>query len=303
MPDPFEALRTAPTPIDPDPAFAARLRARVGRALNPSAEGDQSMTLQTPETTERLRQGDVSYMSLLVRDLARATAFYPVVLGWQLTSVETGGARLVEGLSIPHGVASLEATRGYVGQLGPSVGPPPAPTAFLTFVVDDIRAAVERVRAAGGHSSAIEERPYGSLAMCTDDQGMLFALNTLPPGAPAPRRPSAVAARAGEVAYVTIEAIDDVRAREFYGAVLGWQFTPGRVERGWNIPEIVPMSGLSGGHPAPRVVPMYRVDDIAAAVARVRELGGSATDPVAQPYGITADCDDGQGTRFHLGQF
>ena len=302
MPDPFEALRTAPTPIDPDPAFAARLRARVVRALNPSTEGNQSMTLLTPETAERLHQGDISYMSLWVHDLSHAISFYSEVLGWRFASAEIGGGRLVEGLSTSHGVASLEATRAYLAQLGLSGGPPPEPTAFLTFVVDDIRAAVDRVRAVGGSSGAIDERPYGSLAMCVDDQGMLFALNSLPPGPPAPR-PSALGARAGEVAYITIEAIDDVRAREFYAAVLGWQFTPGRVERGWNIADVVPMSGLSGGHPASRVVPMYRVDDIAAAVARLRELGGSASDPAAQPYGITADCYDGQGTRFYLGQF
>ena len=302
MPDPFEALRTAPTPIDPDPAFAARLRARVLRALNPSAEGNQSMSLQTPETAERLHQGDVSYMSLWVRDLPRAIAFYPAVLGWRLTDAEIAGGRFVEGLAISHGLASIESTAAYLGQLGLGVSRPLTPTAFLTFVVDDLRAAVERVRLGGGRSGAIDERPYGSLAMCVDNQGLLFALNSLPPGAPSVR-PSVVAARAGEVAYVTIEVIDDVRAREFYGSVLGLQFTPGRVERGWNIPEIVPMSGLSGGHAAPRVVPMYRVDDIAATVARVRELGGSATDPVAQPYGITAECDDGQGTTFYLGQF
>ncbi len=173
---------------------------------------------------------------------------------------------------------------------------------FLTFLVDDLAAALERVRHAGGRASAIEDRPYGALAMCVDDQGMRFALHAQTLGARAPR-PSAFAARAGDVAYVTIETVDDARARAFFGAVLGIQFTPGRVEHGWNIPEIVPMSGLSGGHPRARVVPMYRVDEIATAVARVRELGGQATDPAAQPYGITADCDDGQGTRFNLGQF
>ena len=33
MPDPFEALRAPVTPVDPDPAFATRLRAQVERAL------------------------------------------------------------------------------------------------------------------------------------------------------------------------------------------------------------------------------------------------------------------------------
>jgi uncharacterized protein len=302
MPDPFEALRTAPTPIEPDPAFAARLRARVARAFNPPPEGEHSMTLQTSETTEQLRQGDVSYMSLWVHDVGRAADFYSGVLGWRLASAESETDRQIEGLSISHGMASLTGVDQYLAQLGLSVGHPLEPTLFLSFLVDDIRAAVERVRNAGGQASAIEERPYGALAMCVDDQGLTFALHALPQGA-RPPRPSQFAAHAGDVAYVTIETVDDARARAFFGAVLGLKFTPGSVERGWSIPEVVPMSGLSGGHPVSRVISMYRVDDIAAAVSRVRALGGQATDPETQRYGITATCDDGQGTTFYLGQF
>ena len=33
QPDPFRALRASDGPVDPDPAFAAALRARVERAL------------------------------------------------------------------------------------------------------------------------------------------------------------------------------------------------------------------------------------------------------------------------------
>jgi uncharacterized protein len=47
---------------------------------------------------------------------------------------------------------------------------------------------------------------------------------------------------------------------------------------------------------------MYRVDDIHAAVAEVRARGGRATDPEQQPYGLSAECADNQGTHFYLGQ-
>jgi hypothetical protein len=47
---------------------------------------------------------------------------------------------------------------------------------------------------------------------------------------------------------------------------------------------------------------MWSVDDTAAAVARVRELGGTATDPEPQPYGLlSATCTDDQGGTFYLG--
>ncbi len=60
MPDPFDALRAPVTPADPDPAFAARLRARLERALD-LPEGvavtDISVTLAgrepPPEPLER----------------------------------------------------------------------------------------------------------------------------------------------------------------------------------------------------------------------------------------------------------
>lgn len=49
---------------------------------------------------------------------------------------------------------------------------------------------------------------------------------------------------------------------------------------------------------------MWTVDDIDAAVARVREAGGTVLDePSRQPYGLSAECTDDQGSRFYLGQF
>jgi predicted enzyme related to lactoylglutathione lyase len=100
---------------------------------------------------------------------------------------------------------------------------------------------------------------------------------------------------------VTVETGDSARFRAFFGSVAGWQFTPGRVEDGWAIEDIVPMTGMQGGHAQATVVPMYRVDDIATAVERVRAAGGTSTDPEPQPYGVTADCTDDQGTHFYLG--
>jgi predicted enzyme related to lactoylglutathione lyase len=46
---------------------------------------------------------------------------------------------------------------------------------------------------------------------------------------------------------------------------------------------------------------MWKVDDVAAAVARVRAAGGTATEPERKPYGLTATCTDDQGMPFYLG--
>ena len=97
--------------------------------------------------------------------------------------------------------------------------------------------------------------------------------------------------------------MDSRRARDFYGAVLGWRFAPGRVADGWQVEGTTPMVGLSGGHAAATGCRCGRSTDLRAAVGRVRAAGGTATEPRQEPYGLMADCADDQGTRFCLGQF
>jgi predicted enzyme related to lactoylglutathione lyase len=109
-------------------------------------------------------------------------------------------------------------------------------------------------------------------------------------------------AGAGELLYLTVGVPDSSLYRDFYGAVFGWTFTPGRVDDGWGVAGIRPMTGLRGGAPRPEIAPMYGVADIAAAVAAVRAAGGTATEPEEMPYGTTSDCVDDQGMRFYLGQ-
>jgi predicted enzyme related to lactoylglutathione lyase len=100
-----------------------------------------------------------------------------------------------------------------------------------------------------------------------------------------------------------MEVADSARTRAFYGSVLGWRFAPGHVDDGWQVEDVAPMVGVSGGHDQTTTVPMYSVDNIDIAVERVRVAGGAATPPEVQPYATTSTCTDDQGTRFYLGQF
>ena len=307
MADPFSVLRAPVTPADPDPAFAAQLRARLERALDlPEgvAVSDTRATMQphpapvaatrrrgaaetaddAPGGARAPRQGDIGYASLQVPDIARATAFYTAVFGWAYEPSHDPRARQVPAVTPPQGLWGGQSRS----------------TLFCAYVVDDAVAAVARVRAAGGQAGDPIRRPYGLVADCTDDQGTLFAVHQ-PPGAGA-ASPGA-AARDGDLAYVTFEVVDSRRARDFYGAVLGWRFAPGRIADGWQVEGTTPMAGLSGGHSEATAVPMWRVADLRAAVGRVRAAGGTATEPRQEPYGLTADCADDQGSRFYLGQF
>jgi predicted enzyme related to lactoylglutathione lyase len=104
----------------------------------------------------------------------------------------------------------------------------------------------------------------------------------------------------GELCYFTIGAADSDRARTFYGALLGWQFAPGNVPGGWHITGASPPGGLHGGAPEPGIDVYFQVEDIRAAVARVRELGGEAGDVQETAAGAYAGCRDDQGIRFNL---
>lgn len=297
MPDPFEALRTALTPIDPDLAFAARLRARLARALQPD-KGEPSMTLQTPETTNQVRQGDISYLSLWVPDLERAASFYADVLGWRYPATQEWWSRTVEDQSMALGLSQLSGTAQYMRGLGMPLPEMLTPTGYVVFVVDDVDAAVERVRAAGGYGGDVKDQPYGRIAACMDNQGLAFSLQQK---VPIPRPPS-TGARNGDPAYIVFEFPDGARAHAFYGSVLDVRFEPGHAPDSWNVPDIAPMSGVVGGATQAAVVPNFRVDDIHAAVERVRAAGGTATEPRHERYGIRAECADDQGVRFHLDQ-
>jgi predicted enzyme related to lactoylglutathione lyase len=109
--------------------------------------------------------------------------------------------------------------------------------------------------------------------------------------------------RQGDVANVTMAAPDTQRAREFYEAVLQVPFTqthPGA----WRTQETRPPLGIrsSPGEAELEVQLSYRVDDIAAAVGRVRAAGGRADEPRRRPFGLLAECVDDQGATFRLWQ-
>jgi predicted enzyme related to lactoylglutathione lyase len=233
------------------------------------------------------RHGDVGYVSFEVPDVERAQAFYGAVLGWAFAPAERPDARRV--------VDSAPLTSLWGGQ---ERGNP-----VLCWQVDDIVVAVDTVRDMGGTATDPEERPYGTTADCADDQGMVFYLWQPPAddtraGGDRPGN----GAKQGDVAYLALNVVDSTRFKDFFGELLGWRFTPGRVADGWNVEGTVPMAGLAGGADRASVVPMFRVDDVEAAVRRVRAAGGTATAVERMPYGLTSDCTDDQGTPFYLGQ-
>jgi predicted enzyme related to lactoylglutathione lyase len=109
-------------------------------------------------------------------------------------------------------------------------------------------------------------------------------------------------AQQGDVAYVSLFVPDLGRATAFFGSVLGWTFGPGSSEQAAQVEGRSRSHGVLGGQEGSNLLMCFAVDDVDAAVERVRAAGGTATDPVAQPYGRTSECVDDRGTRFSLGE-
>jgi predicted enzyme related to lactoylglutathione lyase len=98
---------------------------------------------------------ELGYYTLPVRDLERGKAFYGAAFGW-----------------------TFESTGGHVVDSDPPCGlsDGAASTAKLYFRTDDLKAAIARVRAAGGDAGAPAEYPSGWSCDCPDDQGAEFSL-------------------------------------------------------------------------------------------------------------------------------
>ena len=112
--------------------------------------------------------------------------------------------------------------------------------------------------------------------------------------------------RQGDISYISLVLPDPARGEAFYGALLGWSFSPGQMGReqgGELTPEVGLWNGArSDGTVVPGVILGYRVNDVATVAVRVRSAGGVAKEPQERPYGIESECVDNQGVSFYLHQ-
>jgi uncharacterized glyoxalase superfamily protein PhnB len=113
-----------------------------------------------PARATRLRQGDVANVTMKVPDVNQAKEFYETVLQVPFSQNHPGLWRTEE-TSPPLGIFPSEGA---------------APEVQLSYRVDDIAAAVERVLAAGGRADKPARMRFGLLCDCVDDQGTTFRL-------------------------------------------------------------------------------------------------------------------------------
>jgi predicted enzyme related to lactoylglutathione lyase len=231
--------------------------------------------------TPPIQHGDVGYVSVWTPDADRAAAFYGHVLGWAYDP----STRQVTNTTQHIGIFSVPGQR----------------TLFCCYAVADLQGTRQAIQDGGGSVDEPQQFDFGTVLGATDPLGTAFAVYQPGPGEP---RPALDSAGPGELSYITYQVTDSTAFKEFYSHVLFWTFEPGRIDDGWGVQQTHPMAGVAGGNAAQVTVPMWTVDDIGTAVARVHEAGGTIIEePSQQPYGMTAQCTDDQGTRFYLGEF
>jgi uncharacterized protein len=115
---------------------------------------------------------------------------------------------------------------------------------------------------------------------------------------------------AGELSFFELGVEDVERGRAFYEGLFGWRFETGPSGRGFTIATPNVPGGIHGGDPGASPYVFFEVEDIDAALERVRELGGTAEEVDAggedeetvARFGRFKLCRDDQGSSFGLRQ-
>lgn len=296
MSDPFEALREPVVPVAPDPSFAARLRERLTRAV--LTQGEDTMAIQMTQRAPAWPPALTPY--IVVSDARAALDWYTEVLGARLR----GEPHVNEDGTIGHmevGLGDAVLMFAEPSDLWPDVPvrAPDSPTTFshsLHLEIPNVDETVALARRRGAHvEREPADQPYGRGAVVIDPFGHRWLLLEPPP--------RATRLRHGDISRVTMTPPDADRAKEFYEAVLGLPFTPGRTPGTWVNEDIQPPLSMwtpEGADPEVRLT--FRVDDIETTAQRVRTAGGTAADIERRPYGLVTECVDDQGKHFWLWQ-
>ncbi len=315
--DAFDALRADATPIAPSAAFAARLRTRLAEV-----EIASTPTTITPTRTPTRTEPTMSTITphLVLSNAAAAIDFYVTVLG----AVEHH--RLLDGERIGHAELRIGDSALFLADEYPEfdiVGADTlggSPVALMVTVPDvDATYALALANGAVAGREPSDEFHGNRNGQFRDPWGHRWTV-TMPIHDRYPEEaaaagfeyvPGTVTAdgsvdtsddhqvkhhERGDLYYFTLPTADLARAQAFFGAVLGWQFDDPQSGHAGNIS--APPGGLHLGNEQADL--WFVVPDVHVAVAQVRELGGTSTEPVLYDSGWAAECTDDQGTRFCL---
>lgn len=224
--------------------------------------------------------GSWIWYELLTTDADAAIDFYREIIGWTPSKFPGG--------TIDYTIMSV----GEEGVGGIMKNPAPTPSAWLGYVgVDDVDATVANVQSLGGkiHVPPMDLPGVGRMSLVQDPQGAYFYVmrGTSPEASKAFGR-----AELGKASWNELQTTDDTAALDFYGTLFGWE-TDGAMPMPWGNYTFLKggTSDAMWGAVMPREKAehpvawsfYFRVPDIDAAYAKVKELGGN---PVMEPMEV-----------------
>jgi uncharacterized glyoxalase superfamily protein PhnB len=310
--DPFDQL-AAVTQDVVDPIFAARLRARVQRALGATPTRitiELSTRADTTASTSEPRSGRTSTMTqaitpyVCVHDAAAALDWYREFFGAVVSNVIPWEGR------VGHAEVDVAGAVFYLSDEAPQVGVvAPVRDGSQTSVSVVLQvAAVEQFVERAERGGALVQRPieeaHGSRsAWIVDPFGHRWNVGT-----PVYDAAQMAARRApSEPYYMTLTTADVERGAAFYGAVLGWEFREqdngGRHVINTEMPIGLRATENPFGNTEPGEIQMwFTVRDFDDAIERVRVAGGTVVELNTWDSGREAICEDDQGVVFKLSE-
>lgn len=246
-------------------------------------------------------QGTFIWYELATTDLEGAIAFYGDVAGWRAEQFGGGAPPYWIWSAGGAGLGGVMALTSEAARANPSPH-------WIGYVkVDDVDAATAKALALGATSCVPPHDipTVGRISMFADPEGALLAL-IAPEG---PDRPTP--AGPGHVVWRELLADDTETELRFYAELFGWKETRSFDMGGDGAYRIWGKGGREQGgmferpadYPlAPHWLFYVHVDDLDAAVARVRRAGGKIWNgPMAIPSGQRiAQCQDPAGAVFAL---
>ncbi len=296
MADPFENLREPAVPLAPRARFAAELRQRLSARLGVPDGGRPPM----PEIREYTPARYTSLHPMLSCDRAvDAVQWYVDVFDAVLMEPPF----MMDDGRLGHAELRVGNTVFSVADEWPELdlrGPTGTNSVSLMLYVPDATATYERAVAHGADAERPPEPAYGALrGSFRDPFGHRWNVGTALEPDDLPTEDLA-SRRYGDVGYITLHVPDGARARRFYSSLFGWDVRDGNVPGGYHIETVTPPAGIASDDGEPHTLLYFRVDDIEAAAAKVRELGGEVLSVQDYPSGGNAECRDDQGLRFDL---
>jgi len=254
------------------------------------------------QVVKRYPDGVFCWVDLTTTDVEAAKTFYASLFGWDHVDLPTDGGPPYTMFQIDgYNVTALSA-------MSPDMQAQGSPPVWVSYIKhDNVNAVAERAAAAGGivMFPPMDVMDAGRMTLVQDPAGAAFGV-----WQPGNHIGAQLVNRPNTFVWNELQTRDTAAAREFYAAVFGWEYdldpsdyvlskAAGRIHAG-----MLQTDEAWGDAPSSWAV-YFMVEDVEAAAARAKELGGKLLHPPSSAGEMGRFCvvQDPQGGVFTIMQF